>query len=277
MSDGRMTLGIVGCGNMGAALAIFIPRHLPLCDVIVHDVDRARQEGLARNSGVRGASSLQELIKDAGVVLLAVKPQDIDPVLAQLRGRTDRLLISIAAGVTLAYLEGSLAGAPVIRAMPNLNAMIGRSATALCAGAAVSEEQRQAAKRIFQAVGVVVFVAEGLMNAVTAVAGSGPAFVATMKDVLPPEELNQILIKTAGELGMERGVAERLARATVSGTLEMLAVNFDAPTLIRRVASKGGTTEAGLAVLEREGKTPQALAEAVFAACRRADELSRKN
>jgi len=277
MSGSDVTLGIIGCGNMGAALATFIPRHLEEGVLVLYDVDKAKQEGVVRHAGARGASSLEDLFEASDVVLLAVKPQDIDPVLVGMRGRPGKLIISIAAGITLAYLEKGCAGVPVMRAMPNLNALIGRSVTALCAGASVSALQRALAQKIFEAVGPVVFVEDGQMDAVTAVSGSGPAFVAAMKDVLDPERIAQIMAAAAQELGLEEETAQRLAQETVSGTLALLSVNFDAPTLIKRVASKGGTTEAGLQVLEKEGKTPQALVSAIHAACRRARELSKKS
>ncbi len=276
MSDQGVTLGIVGCGNMGAALATFIPRRLSSWSFLVHDIDTARQDGLVRHAGVRAASSLADLAQVSDIVLVAVKPQDIGPVLAALRSRPQTLVISIAAGVTLAYLEKALAGGAVVRAMPNLNALIGRSVTALSFSPSVGAAHQALAKRIFQAVGAVVVVPDDQMNAVTAVSGSGPAFVAYLKDVLGPDEIARVLERTAQGLGIEERAAERLARATVAGTLVLLDVNFDAPTLIKRVASKGGTTEAGMEVLIREGKTPEALAEAVRAACRRAGELAKK-
>lgn len=277
MNEKDGTLGIVGCGNMGAALATHIARFLPLWSLVVYDIDRAKREGLARNAGAGSAASLAELVDASGVFLIAVKPQDIDPVLAAVRGRPDKLIISIAAGIPLAYLEKGVAGGEVVRAMPNLNALIGRSVTALSFGDSVSEAHRQLAKKIFEAVGAVVFVAEGLMDVVTAISGSGPAFVAYMKDVMAPEEICRVMAREAKALGIEEGTAERLARATVTGTLAILSVNFDAPTLIKRVCSKGGTTEAGMALLEKEGKTPQALADAIHAAWRRAQELSVKD
>jgi len=267
-----MSLGIVGCGNMGSALATRLPKG----SVLVHDIDARKQEALARHAGAREASSLEELVEASDIVLVAVKPQDIDPVLATARGLPQKLIISIAAGITLAYLEKALAGTPVVRAMPNLNALIGRSVTALSFSPQVSVAQQGLAQKIFQAVGAVVLVSDSQMDAVTAVSGSGPAFVAYVKDAIEPDEIRRILERTAKELGIEERVAERLARATVSGTLAMLDVNFDAQTLVKRVASKGGTTEAGLEVLKNEGQSPEALAAAVHAACRRAAELSKK-
>ncbi len=274
MSDKGVTLGIVGCGNMGAALATRLPQR----SVIVHDIDTAKQAGLVRSASanVSGAASLTDLVEASDIVLIAVKPQDINPVLAEVRGRPEKLVISIAAGVTLAYLEEAVAGGVVVRAMPNLNALIGRSVTALSFSPSVGEAHQGLAKRIFQAVGAVVVVPDDRMNAVTAVSGSGPAFVAYLKDVIEPDEMRRTLERAARDLGIEERAAERLARATVTGTLALLSTDFDAPTLIKRVASKGGTTQAGLDVLKNEGKTPQALAAAVHAACRRAAELSQK-
>ncbi len=277
MSGKDVTIGIVGCGNMGAAFTSSISRHLPQWGIILYDIDTARQEGVVRRLGGRGASSLEDLIEASAVVLIAVKPQDIDPVLAAARGRPRKLVISIAAGIPLTYLERALAGGAVVRAMPNLNALIGRSVTALSFGPSVSAPHQALAKMVLEAVGAVVVVPDGQMNAVTAVSGSGPAFVAYLKDVVPADEIARVMIKAAQELGIEKGTAQRLAHATVSGTLAILSVNFDAPTLIKRVSSKGGTTEAGMDLLENEGKTPQALIAAIHAACRRAGELSKEH
>ncbi len=277
MSDRGVTIGIVGCGNMGAAFTSSISRHLPQWDIVLFDIDTAKQEGVVRRVGGRGASSLRDLIEASAVVLVAVKPQDIDPVLAAAAARPQKLVISIAAGIPLAYLERALAGGAVVRAMPNLNALIGRSVTALSFGPSVSVSHQALAKKIFEAVGAVVVVPDEQMNAVTAVSGSGPAFVAYLKDVLSPDEIARFMIKAAQELGIEEATAQRLAHATVSGTLAILSVNFDAPTLIKRVCSKGGTTEAGMNLLENEGKTPQALIAAIHAACRRGGELSKEH
>jgi len=273
MSGKGLTVGIVGCGNMGAALAMRLPQGA----VLVHDVETAKQAGLVRRAGanVSAAACLADLVEASDIILIAVKPQDIDPVLAAVRGRPEKLVISIAAGITLAHLEKAVAGTVVVRAMPNLNALIGRSVTALSFSPTVDPAHQANAKRIFQAVGAVVIVPDEQMNAVTAVSGSGPAFVAYLRDILREEEIGRALQRAAQELGIETSVAERLARGTVSGTAAILESRFEAAALVECVASKGGTTEAGLEVLKREGKTPEALVAAVHVACRRAAELSR--
>ena len=158
--------------------------------------------------------------------------------------------------------------------MPNINALIARSVTALSANKTAGEDGLKSAQELFKAVGEVVTVPESQMNAVTAVSGSGPAFVAYLLKDLDPEALERVFIKEALHFKIEPSTAEILAKMTISGTRDMLSVNFDAGILIKRVSSKGGTTEAGMKVLESRGKTEEALAEAIRAAQKRAQELS---
>jgi pyrroline-5-carboxylate reductase len=271
----RKAIGIIGCGNMGSAIVDNLMKMGVNLTLFVFDKDKEKERILAKGFNLRVFDSVASLASRSDCIIIAVKPQDIDSVLAGLKGITGKLVISIAAGITLAYME-SVVGrdAAIVRAMPNLNALIGKSVTALSANKKVLQDDLKLAEAIFRAVGEVVFVKEPQMDAVTAVSGSGPAFVAYLLKDLGEEALKRIFIKEAVFLGIEALTAEILAKHTVEGTQMMLKVNFDADILIKRVSSKGGTTEAGMKVLEEKGKTEEALSEAIRAAYDRAGELS---
>lgn len=208
------------------------------------------------------------------VILLAVKPQAMDAVLpgvAPLAG-PDTVVLSIAAGRSIDSMARHFkADTAIVRAMPNTPAAIGRGITALCANAHATSDQRAACEALLSATGETVWVAEeGLIDAVTAVSGSGPAYVFL---------LAECLAEAGKAAGLDAALAARLARATVSGAGELLHRSpEDAAELRRNVTSPGGTTEAALRVLMGEGGAPAPLEElmtsAVAAALRRARELA---
>ncbi|MFH0876605.1 MAG: pyrroline-5-carboxylate reductase [Candidatus Omnitrophota bacterium] len=271
----KKSIGLIGCGNMGSALAENLKKKAQPKEIFVVDKDKERQESLVRRFGVKSCASVRELVSQSDVLILAVKPQDLQAVATDLRGISGKLIISIAAGVSLATLEEKISKkTALVRAMPNLNALIGRSVTALCPNRLADKEDVDVATEIFMAVGDVVFIQESQMNAFTAVAGSGPAFVAYMKDT-KNDVLERILTQEAERLGLDHNTATTSAAGTIAGTREMMRVNLDPDILIKRVSSKGGTTEAGMKVLEEKGKTEQALSEAIQAAHRRANELAK--
>ena len=274
----KKKIGVIGCGNMGFALVENLRKRSASLEIFVFDKDQEKQNSLVKGFKVQPSVAIQTLASLCDVIIIAVKPQDIDDVLFLLKNISGKLVISIAAGVTISSLESFLTDkVAVVRAMPNLNALIGRSVTALSFNSAVDEEDKNLALEIFQAVGEVVFVKESLMNAVTAISGSGPAFVAYLIKGLGEGALNKIFVQEAEKFGIEHSIALKLANGTVSGTQEMLRINLDSDILIKRVSSKGGTTEAGMKVLEQKGKTKAALSEAIQVACQRAGELSRRN
>ncbi|MFH1692614.1 MAG: pyrroline-5-carboxylate reductase [Candidatus Omnitrophota bacterium] len=272
--DGKV-IGMIGCGHMGSALVEHLKKNLACKVIFVIDKEKDKEQGLVRRFHVEAAHSVGQLVAGSDVIIVAVKPQDICSIAKEMAIPSGKLVISIAAGVTISRLESALSpGAAIVRAMPNLNALVGASVTALCRNMAVSSEQWLLAEEIFRAVGDVVFVGENQLNSVTAISGSGPAFVAYLINALGEEKVEQVLRQAAIEFGIETGVAQVLAQATVAGTFRILALNFDADMLIRRVCSKGGTTEAGMRVLIEKGRTVEALRLAVEAAKKRADELS---
>ncbi|MFH1691598.1 MAG: pyrroline-5-carboxylate reductase [Candidatus Omnitrophota bacterium] len=275
MNFSEKVIGVIGCGHMGSALVEHLRKKLVFKDIIVVDKDKDKEQSLVRSFSVKAIENIGKLIADSDVIIVAVKPQDIGQIVEGIEVFSGKLIISIAAGITISRLESLFNRATaIVRAMPNLNALIGASVTALCRNSAVLPEQWQMAEAIFKAVGDVVFVQEGQLNSVTAISGSGPAFVAYLVKDLGEKTIEEGLNRSAIEFGIEAGVAQTLAHATVVGTSRTLALNFDADMLIKRVCSKGGTTEAGMRVLTEKGKTLEALYLAVKAAKERADELS---
>ncbi len=210
---------------------------------------------------------LDASILDVDLLLLAVKPQQMRQAIAPLAGSLrQQLVVSIAAGIRMGDLKRWLGGyARLVRAMPNTPALIGAGITGLCADVEVNPLEKAAAQSVLEAVGEVVWIDdESRMDAVTAVSGSGPAYVFYFIEALE---------EAAGKLGLDAATARRLALATVQGAAR-LAIDSDAsPTLLRqRVTSKGGTTEAALASLERDS-VKQAITRAVAAAEARGREL----
>lgn len=267
-------LVLVGAGKMGGALLSgWLDKGLPPKQVFVRDPsptpDVAR---LIAERGIPLNFSIADLAaRNPSVVLLAVKPQAMESVLPELRALVspDTLFLSIAAGTSLLRLKELLGGEiAAVRAMPNTPAAIGRGITAAFANAQATAEQRALASDLLAAVGEVGWVdSEPQIDAVTAISGSGPAYVFYMTECLA----------AAGEaLGLAPELAMQLARATVSGSGEMLHQLPDEAALLRKnVTSPGGTTAAALDVLMGEGGLSPLMRRATAAARDRARELGR--
>jgi pyrroline-5-carboxylate reductase len=273
----KPTIGIIGCGNMGSALIENLARSQGPEHIVIFDKESQKEESLVKGFKVCGAKSIEELVTKGDVIVIAVKPQDIDGVLAVLKGRKDKLVVSIAAGKTLDYLASKVGpDVPLVRAMPNLNAIVQASTTGSSISLTVSASQKKAAEDIFRAIGTVVAIDESLMNAFTAMAGSGPAFIAYVMDILKPAAIKKVFVKEALAFGFDKEAAGLIAEKTIQGTEKILRVNFDRDIFIKKVCSKGGTTEAGMKIFEEKGKTAEALSLAIRAAAQRAEELSKK-
>ncbi len=236
-------------------------------DLVLFDVDSARVAALAGSLGARAAGSVEEAVAGADVVLLAVKPQVIESALAPLRSTltAGQTLVSIAAGVSTKRLEACFdAPVPVVRVMPNTPALVGAAATVICAGAHAGAEHVAKARAIFAAVGLCVEADEKLLDAVTGLSGSGPAYVFLFIEALADGGVRA---------GLPRDVAMQLAAQTVLGSAKMVLETGEHPgTLKDRVASPGGTTIAGLHALE-SGAFRGTVMDAVVAAAERSREL----
>lgn len=265
------TLLVVGGGKMGEALVGGLLRAewtTPERVVVVdNSPERLRElespEGLAgRYPGLVVSSELS----DADGAIVAVKPADVTAVCRALAGRSVGRVLSIATGVPLARLEQELGGdRAVIRAMPNTPALVGMGASVLVGGSAATESDLAWAESILAAVGTVARVTESQLDAVTGLSGSGPAYVYLVVEAL---------IDAGVLVGLPRPLAQALAVQTLLGSSQLLAQSGESPQSLRAaVTSPGGTTAAGLAVLERAA-TRAAFADAVVAAAERARQLA---
>ncbi len=270
-----MKIGILGFGNMGAAIAERVKdKH----QLFIFDKDTGKTDNI---SIATVAVSVSDLLNNAEVVILAVKPQDFEPVLIEIKKDIERqLVISIAAGITTSGIERLLGEAQVVRVMPNLPVKVGKGMTCLARGKYVSEINLSLARKIFELTGKTLVVNENMMNAVTAVSGSGPGFLYEFLSRLSSEEWDKFIQEkfipafsgAARKVGFSKEQARILADTTAFGSLALLKQSQSPPEVLRRqVTSKGGTTEAGLAVLA--GKIEN-LELAVKAALKRAEELA---
>jgi pyrroline-5-carboxylate reductase len=269
--DGPLLL--VGAGKMGGALlSRLLANGLDPRTVVVQDPEPTGDAAnLLAESGIDVLPLVDELSMPPRVILLAVKPQVMEIVLPQVArvAGPDTLYLSIAAGRRIAGLEAKLpAGASVVRAMPNTPAVIGRGVAVAIANAAVTPVQHALAERLLSAGGHVMWVEdEELLDPVTAVSGSGPAYVFL---------LTECLAEAGRAAGLDAELAERLARHTVIGSAALLdQSDLDAATLRRNVTSPGGTTAAALEILGGPDGLKKLLSEAVAAATKRGRELAR--
>lgn len=262
---------LVGAGNMGGAMLFgWLKSGFEASSILVVDPQpsEATQAKLAQ-FGVRHAPEVPEGLK-AAILFLAVKPQVMDKVLAPLKSLIDEntVVVSVAAGKTLRFMESVLGEAGMVRAMPNTPAMVGRGVTGAFANARVSEAQRQIVTNLLKVSGPVEWVAtEADIDAVTAVSGSGPAYVFY---------LVECMAEAGRKLGLPADLAMRLARETVAGAGELLHQSSEEAARLRQnVTSPGGTTAAALSVLMAEDAMQPLFDRAIAAARDRAEELGR--
>ncbi|MFO7188717.1 MAG: pyrroline-5-carboxylate reductase [Pseudomonadota bacterium] len=263
-----MNIAFIGGGNMAAALiGGMVARGFDPHAVRVVDPAESARTRLASSYGVQCFASLDDCDRLGDVIVLAVKPQQMRAVCEALAPHVrDQLILSIAAGIRLGDLARWLGGHQrLARCMPNTPALIGLGVTGLYAASAVNAAQREACQRILEAVGQVIWVnEEALLDAVTAVSGSGPAYVFYIIEALQ---------RAAEQTGLDAASARRLVLETLRGATELAARSEEPVSVLReRVTSKGGTTERALATLNERG-VAEAIVAAVEAARRRATEL----
>ncbi len=264
-------LGFIGGGNMGEAMirGILDARLVPPEGVCVLEPRSERAADLAHRFGVSAVSGMKELFERCGTVVFAVKPQVLPSVLREIppAGRADKLYVSIAAGARIARFQENLGtDAAIARAMPNTPAQVGMGSTGLCFSPGVTPAQREWVHRIFASFGQVAeFPSEELLDSVTALSGSGPAYVFLFIEALADAGVRA---------GMGRAEALLLAASTVEGAARMVRATGRHPGELKDlVTSPGGTTAAGIAALER-GAFRGTVMEAVDAAWHRCRELS---
>jgi len=266
-------LGFIGGGNMAEAMirGLLKAQLLGPQEILASDVTAERLTFLQQTFGIRTSRDNAEVAGKADIVLFAVKPQIMSPVLDGLLDviTEEKLLISIAAGISTRLIAEKFPGkVRVIRVMPNTPALVLEAASALAPGAAATPEDLELAKRLFAAVGKVVVVEETLMDAVTGLSGSGPAYIFMIIDALSDAGV---------KVGLSRKVAQLLAAQTVLGAARMVLETHKHPGELKdMVTSPGGTAIAGLHTLEAGGLRTT-LINAVEAATRRSMELGRKD
>lgn len=268
-------LGIIGGGVMGEALLsrLISQNVYQPSEVIVSEPQSTRRCFLEQQYGVQVTAENLSVLHSASVVVLAVKPQVLGAIAQELAEALAKLpsgsaplplLISILAGVPLSKLEVTFGHLPVIRAMPNTPATVGAGMTAIALGTNTNDSHKQTAQQLFSVVGEVVEIPETLLDAVTGLSGSGPAYVAMLVEALADGGV---------AAGLPRAIANQLAQQTVKGTVQLLQETGIHPAELKdRVTSPGGTTIAGVAALERAGFR-SAIIEAVVAATKRSQEL----
>jgi pyrroline-5-carboxylate reductase len=268
----EQTIGFLGAGKMATALAKgFVQANLvPTTQVVASDPQSAARQFFSRQSGGQILDSNTEVVRKSQILVLAVKPNQVEGALESIKGTftTKQLLISVAAGIPVARLEDllsdNLEGAPrVVRVMPNTPALVGASATAYALGNAAHQEDGQLVQELFSSIGITFRVSEPLLDAVTGLSGSGPAFVFLIIEALSDGGV---------AAGLSRDVATRLAAQTLLGSAKLLLETGLHPGSLKdMVTSPGGTTIEGVHQLEQAG-----LRGALISAVRAATEKSRK-
>ena len=257
-------MAVFGSGNMAAAIGRGLAAQNSPLALCFYDIDNAKAAALAEELGQQAAVTAADALRGADMLLLAVKPQSMDELMAELAPLVsgEQLVISIAAGIPLAYYQAKLPGLAVVRAMPNTSAAVQAAVTGLMAGEAAAAEHCAAVGQIFGAVGESLRIDEQDIHALTAISGSGPAYFYYFTECLA----------AAGEkLGLSAEVAAKLARQTAIGSGAMLAAREESPAELRiQVTSKGGTTAAALSVWQ------DGLAGLAGAACAACAERSRE-
>jgi pyrroline-5-carboxylate reductase len=260
-------IGFIGGGNMAEAMIKGITLSGKK-DIMVSELRVERRAYLESTYNVKATPDNKEVVKNCDIIILAVKPQNMDDVTGEIAGliTPEKLIISIAAGITLSYLSARLKTSQVIRVMPNTPALVqeGMSVLSLCE--CFEDKQMALVRGIFMSIGKVLVMPEKYMDAVTAVSGSGPAFIA-------------LFVEKMADAGVKAGLgkdnASELAVQTLIGTAKLLETGMPPDKLREMVTSPGGTTAAGLKVFENKGFSD--LMNAVIeAAANRSKELGRK-
>ena len=259
----KNVIGIIGGGNMGEALVkgLYKKHGVHVCEANAPRVKylKEKYKGIVLGD--------LKVVEAASVIILAVKPQDMEVLLKQIPVGKNTLLISIAAGLTTKFFEKHIGGkVRVVRAMPNMPALIGEGITGICGGQFASNVDLKLAQIILDSIGQTVLVKEAMMDALTAVSGSGPAYVFLFVEQW---------INAARKLGFDQNQAKLLVYKTLLGSAHLLEQSpFDAAELRLKVTSKGGTTQAAMDVFAKD-KYDQLMGKALLAAKKRAKELAK--
>ena len=264
-------IGIIGCGNMGEALLSRLSETVEKSTMIMaSEFDSTRRDYIRKKYRMIIETDNHLVMKYSDIVILAVKPKDFESLLngeVVIGASPKKLIISIAAGITTKYIESAIGDdVPVVRVMPNMPAVVGEAISAICGGHSANKKDIEAAKEIFSMIGSVVEVEEKLMDAVTAISGSGPAYFFSLMEEL---------IRSAVAMGIDRKTAKALVVKTALGSAKLIdSIGADPKEMRDRVTSKGGTTEAAFKVF-RAKKVGSAIKAAIKAAAVQSKKLSK--
>lgn len=262
-------IAFIGAGKMAEALisGVINSGTISPVGIIAGDIDAGRISHIQESFRVAVTTDNAEAVKDSEIIVLAVKPQNMDTILTELAAvdLAEKIIISIAAGVTVDRIRRKLTGkVKLVRVMPNAPALVGKGISALHFSGDFSEEEKRRVVSIFESIGEVVPMDESLIDQATAISGSGPAYFFYFV---------QKLIEAGEKTGLKPEIAARLVKATFYGSARLMESTAQEPErLIEMVASKGGTTEAALNSFE-EGKISDIITGGVIAALNRAEEL----
>jgi len=270
-------IGIIGFGNMGRAIGEQLNN---VYEVYAFDKDIKKTDNLKR---ITVSLSAQDLLRDCDIIIIAVKPQDFGVILSEINTDllTGKLVVSIAAGVSSVYIENILPMARVVRVVPNMPAKVGLAVSCLAKGISASQQDLDFTEELFSHLGRTLIIQESMMNFATAVYGSSPGFFYDRIEGKNKDEIDEyskaIFIPGLEDAAVKAGLASsekarELAENIVYGSIKVMeGTGLSPEELKRQVASKGGTTEAGLEVLHKGA----GLQDAIKAAVKRAEELSK--
>jgi len=264
-------IGFIGTGKMGEALikGMLHARLVPSGNIYASDMDYTKLQVLEKEMKINACKENCDAVINSDILIIAVKPQTVPAVINEIKSSIkNQLIISIAAGVTIDTYEKNLpAGTKVIRIMPNIAATVKEAASAISPGSAVSKDDTAIASTIFNAIGRTVILQENLMDAVTGLSGSGPAYIFMIIEALSDGGVHE---------GLDRNTSKLLAAQTVLGAAKMVLEGANHTGELKdMVTSPGGTTIRGLRVMEEQG-IRIAMMNAVIAACERSKELGKK-
>lgn len=265
-----MKVAFLGAGNMAEAIfkGVISAGVIPAENIICNDMLAERLTVLKEQYGVSVEADTQVAVDLADVVVISVKPQNVNELLTSIDKNTlsGKLFVSICAGVLCSTIEGALNGGKVVRVMPNTPAFVGQGFTAVAKGKNASSDDIAIVEKIFSAVGEVLEVEENKLDSITAVSGSGPAYVFYFLESM---------VKAAMNVGFSQEDAKKMVFATFSGSLTLAKQSDDSLDVLRqKVTSKGGTTAAAISVMEKENLM-KIVGDAILAAKERSEVLSR--
>jgi len=247
MSLSELKIGIIGTGNMGGAIARGLVSDIDSNNLIIFDLDESKAEVLAENIKIKVSSSINDLIDFSDIIILAVKPNSIASLLNSSKNLIkNKIIVSIAAGIKIKFIKNIVdVSNKKIRVMPNTPATIGEGISVMSPDADISDEIIEEVKNILSSTGQVEILPEKMMDAVTGLSGSGPAYVFTFI---------QALADGGVKMGIPFDSALKLAAQTVAGSAKMILEDMNSPISLRgKVASPGGTTISGIHELEKAG------------------------